>query len=117
MPVLCCRRKIDCRRQRVLPGLVSARPRRRFFPGSMTVKDTPMKPMILLVGLLAAAAPALAQSRLYTNADLGKPLASETRLDPGEAAAILAPYQFRALPTPSREPEMGPYVFILPHDP
>jgi hypothetical protein len=70
--------------------------------------------MITLLALLLAAAPALAQpSRLYTNNDLRKPLtsASSSGLSPADAATILAPYQFQAVPTPERE--WGPQVYVM----
>ena len=57
-----------------------------------------MKAITFFVGLLLSAAPVAGQSRVYTNADLGKPLTSAARLDPAAAAAILAPHQFVALP-------------------
>ena len=48
--------------------------------------------VLVALALLLTAAPAVAQSRVYTNADLGTPLAA-TRPDPAAAAAMLAPYQ------------------------
>jgi hypothetical protein len=43
----------------------------------------------LLLGAVAIAAPALAQSPVYTNADLGKPIASTAPLSPDEAVRVL----------------------------
>jgi hypothetical protein len=64
-----------------------------------------MKATLLFVMLLFAS-PVFAQSRVYTNADLGKPLTwTESVETPAEAAAILAPHQFVYL-----EPSRGPYV-------
>ena len=68
-----------------------------------------MKSALLLVGLLVAA-PAFAQeARVYTNADLGTPLAPTLTTTPAEAAAILAPHQFVSPPPPS----LGPRVYIM----
>jgi hypothetical protein len=69
-----------------------------------------MKLTALLVVLLAAAAPSSAQSRLYTNADLGRHL-QETRPSPAAAAAILAPYQFVYVAPDA--PAWGPTFVII----
>jgi hypothetical protein len=63
-----------------------------------------MKIVALLVGLVAIAAPSFAQSRVYTNADLGRPLADAARPDAAAAAAILAPYQTVFAPPLPRGP-------------
>ncbi len=73
-----------------------------------------MRQIVAIVVLLVAA-PAFGQSRLYTNADLGKPVKSDARLSPADAAAILAPYAFKDVPTPPHE--SGSRVYVLPHDP
>jgi hypothetical protein len=72
-----------------------------------------MIPAISLVVLLIAA-PVCAQSRLYTNADLGQPLTWTRTVTPDELQS-LAEHQFQAPPTPTRP--TGPWVTILPHDP
>lgn len=84
-----------------------------------------MKRILILVGLLVAP-PAFAQSRVYTNADLGKRLTNDARLDPATAAAILAPYRYQA-PTPKSyggsiyvlrsSASAGPYGEFKPFDP
>lgn len=65
-----------------------------------------------LIALLCAA-PALAQqSRLYTNADLGRPLGL-ARPAPADAARLLEPYQFVPIPEPPNEAQ----IVILGSDP
>jgi len=73
-----------------------------------------MKPLLPLLLVLLSTAPAVAQSRFYTNADLGKPLASPQPVPPDELEWLKA-HQYQAPPTPTREMEPG--IFILPHDP
>jgi hypothetical protein len=80
-----------------------------------------MKLMPLLIALLTVA-PAAAQSRVYTNADLmPNPVTAWTRtvtparLSPTEAAAILAPYRFQA--PPPRALEAGPWMVVLHSSP
>lgn len=71
-----------------------------------------MRPTLVLIALLIAA-PAFAQSgRIYTNADLGHPLAvvPDTRLTPADAAAILFPGQFVYLPSTRT---LGPQVYVV----
>jgi hypothetical protein len=48
-----------------------------------------MRLLPLLLLLPFCAAPAAAQSRVYTNADLGHPRAADARPDPAEAVAVL----------------------------
>jgi len=66
-------------------------------------------PIVALVAILSSA-PAFAQSRMYTNADLGRPLARTATATP-EQLASMAARQFR-LP-PSYPPE--PQVVIIGH--
>ena len=70
-----------------------------------------MKAITCVVGLLLAAVPAFSQSRVYTNADLGKYLTSSVRLDPAAAAAILAPHAFVFVPQAARS--RGPRVGVF----
>ena len=71
--------------------------------------------LTLLVVLLTAA-PAAAQSRLYTNADLARPIRMESaRLSPADAAAVLLPYRFQAPPPRALEP--GPWIFVMGSSP
>jgi hypothetical protein len=78
---------------------------------------------LTLVVVLLTAAPAFAQSRVYTNADLGKPLAATLTTSPAEAAAILAPHQFVYVPPAPAGPTLvlfggspttGPYGEFAP---
>jgi hypothetical protein len=64
----------------------------------------------LVIGLVAmlASVPAFAQSRVYTNADLGRPLERTATVTP-EQLASLAAHQFR-LPSPYPS---GPQVVII----
>lgn len=79
----------------------------------------------LLITLLVAS-PVFGQSRIYTNADLGKPLSRTSTLTPAEAAAILAPRQFVYVPERPSEPmavvarsspTAGPFGEFKPFDP
>jgi hypothetical protein len=78
----------------------------------MFERGFPMKAVALwsLVSLCIAS-PAWAQPRLYTNADLGKPLARSHTPTPEEMQGLLA-HQFTLPPTYD-----GPKAFILPYDP
>jgi hypothetical protein len=60
----------------------------------------------------AFASAAVAQSRVYTNADLGRPL-TPNRMPPAEAARLLAPYQFVGVPDHSQ----GAQILILGSSP
>lgn len=62
-----------------------------------------MRQVLFVVALLVAV-PVLGQSRVYTNADLGKPMSRTTAIGPAEAAAILAPHQFVYVPAQRLEP-------------
>ena len=62
-----------------------------------------MRHVLFFVGLLAAS-PVLGQSRVYTNADLRKPMPRTAPLGAVEAAAILAPHQFVYVPVRRVEP-------------
>lgn len=73
-----------------------------------------MRIIPFMVGLLVVS-PAFAQSRVFTNADLGKPLTRSTTLRPDEAAAILAPYQF--VDVAPREWFLGPTVTVVNSSP
>jgi hypothetical protein len=55
-----------------------------------------MKSLAVVVCLLLAS-PAFSQTPRYTNADLGQSVSS-VRVTPAEAAAIMAPFQFRLPP-------------------
>lgn len=63
----------------------------------------------LPVALLLVAAPALGQSRVYTNADLGKPIQHDQTVSPAVLAGLAA-RQF-VLPPPA---PTGPAVFVIP---
>ena len=64
-----------------------------------------MRSIPLVVALLVAA-PAFGQSRVYTNADLGKPLPGVSTVTPAEAAALLAPRQFVYVAPRPAEPQV-----------
>jgi hypothetical protein len=64
---------------------------------------------IPLIFILLAASPAFGQSRLYTNADLGRPLSPVT-VTPDEWASVVA-HQFRLPLAPERPP--GPTVVVV----
>ena len=51
---------------------------------------------LLIVALVASASPAFAQSKVYTNADLGKPLTIERPQPSEDALRSLAAHQFGA---------------------
>lgn len=70
--------------------------------------------IIPLIITLLAASPAFAQSRIYTNADLGRPLFPASTVTPAEAAAILAPYQFVYV---APAPRWGPTFVVLKSNP
>jgi hypothetical protein len=86
-----------------------------------------MRTITLLVVLLTAA-PVVGQSRLYTNADLGRPLSpNRGTVDPAILQA-LRDHQYQAPPTPAREFEpwmtvmgssstAGPFGEFAPFDP
>jgi hypothetical protein len=71
---------------------------------------TPLPRFVIVLVAILASAPAFGQSRLYTNADLGRPLDRTVTVTP-EQLASLAAHQFR-LPA-SYPPE--PQVMILGH--
>jgi len=58
-----------------------------------------MKTMTLLVGLFLTAVPMAAQSRLYTNADVGRPLSSDRRTVTAAEVAGLKAREFVYVPT------------------
>lgn len=64
-----------------------------------------MRAFPLAITLLVAA-PVFGQSRVYTNADLGKPLPRASTLTPAEAAALLAPRQFVYVAPRPAEPQV-----------
>jgi hypothetical protein len=71
--------------------------------------------MSVMLMVLAVAAPALAQSPVYSNADLGKPIAaSEARLSPEEAVKVLRASHSIADLTDYRSPgSNGPTVVVM----
>jgi hypothetical protein len=71
-----------------------------------------MKIIIMLVAT-AIAAPASAQSHVYGNADLGKPLAAETRLSPEEAVRVLRGSHSIVDLTDYRSPGLGPTIVVM----
>lgn len=71
--------------------------------------------IILFIVTLLVVSPAFGQSRVFTNADLGKPLSRSTTLRPAAAAAVLAPYQFVDAAPP--EWLLGPTVTVLNSSP
>lgn len=72
-----------------------------------------MRTLPLLVLLVAS--PAFAQSRVYTNADLGRPLSpARVSVSPDVFSGIVA-RQFVAPAAPTRE--LGPSVLVLQSDP
>ena len=73
-----------------------------------------MKNIVFIVAFLAVS-PAFAQSRVFTNADLGKPLSRGSVVKADQAAAVLAPYQF--VDVAPREWFMGPTVTVLNSSP
>lgn len=68
--------------------------------------------IIPLIITLLVASPIFGQSRIYTNADLGKPLSRTSTVTPAEAAAILAPRQFVYVPE-----RLPPMVTLSPSGP
>jgi hypothetical protein len=71
-----------------------------------------MKTITLLVAI-AAAAPAGAQSHVYGNTDLGKPVASEARLSPDEAVRVLRGSHSIADLTDYRSAGHGPTIVVM----
>ena len=71
--------------------------------------------MSVMLLVLAVAAPALAQSPVYSNVDLGKPIAaSEARLSPEEAVKVLRGSHSSADLTDYRSPgSSGPTVVVM----
>jgi len=69
-------------------------------------------PLVLLVVLAATTAPVAAQVPVYTNADLGKPLARITTITPEQFASIVARQFVYQPPWPT-----GPTVTIVPYAP
>lgn len=80
--------------------------------------------LLLLIALLVAS-PCAAQSRVYTNADLGHRLSPATDTSPEAAAALLAPHQFvYVAPAPGPQivivggpPADGPFGAFVPFPP
>jgi hypothetical protein len=71
-----------------------------------------MRLSVILMAL-AVAAPARAQSPTYSNADLGKPIASATRPSPEEAVRVLRGSHSIADLTDYRSPGRGPTVVVM----
>jgi hypothetical protein len=70
--------------------------------------------MSVMLMALAVTAPAFAQSPVYTNADLGKPIATaETRLAPEQAVRVLRGSHSIADLTDYRSPGSGPTVVVM----
>lgn len=70
--------------------------------------------LITLLVVLLSTAPIGAQSRLYTNADLGtKPVVWSRTVTPEELRGLEA----RQFVLPAPRPTIGPWVTIVPHDP
>jgi len=70
-----------------------------------------MKTITVLVALLCTAWPVAAQSRLYTNADVGRPLSSDRRTVTATELAGLKAREYVYVPDRRHEP--GPRVVIL----
>lgn len=70
--------------------------------------------IIPLIITLLVASPVFGQSRVYTNADLGKPLSQANTVTPAEAVAVFtsntAPY---VAPPPAGT---GPQVYVMSYD-
>ena len=71
--------------------------------------------LLPVITLLLVAPPVLGQSRLYTNADLGRPLSPERVIATPEELRALAARQFRLPPTPDRSD--GPSVIVFDSTP
>ena len=71
-----------------------------------------MKIIIVLVAAVIAA-PASAQSHVYGNADLGKPIATEARLSPEEAVRVLRGSHSIVDLTDYRSPGRGPTIVVM----
>lgn len=71
-----------------------------------------MKIIIVLVAT-AIAAPSSAQSHVYGNADLGKPVAAETRLSPEEAVRVLRGSHSIVDLTDYRSPGRGATIVVM----
>jgi len=69
--------------------------------------------MSVILMALALAAPARAQSPIYRNADLGKPIAAATPLSPEEAVRVLRGSHSIADLTDYRSPGRGPTVVVM----
>ena len=69
--------------------------------------------MSVILMALAVAGPARAQSPIYGNADLGKPIAAATRLPPEEAVRVLRGSHSIADLTDYRSPGRGPTVVVM----
>jgi hypothetical protein len=74
-----------------------------------------MKTTILIL-LLFVASPAVGQVRVWTNADLGKPLTHPHTTTPEEWRSIVA-HQFVYVPTADPEPADGPHVSVIRYIP
>jgi hypothetical protein len=66
-----------------------------------------------LLVAVTVAAPARAQSHVYGNADLGKPIAAETRLAPEEAVRVLRGSHSITDLTDYRSPGRGPTIVVM----
>jgi hypothetical protein len=69
--------------------------------------------MSVILMALTAAAPARAQSPVYSNADLGKPIAAATRLSPEDAVRVLRGSHSIADLTDYRSPGRGPTIVVM----
>jgi len=69
--------------------------------------------IIVMLLALAVASPALAQSAVYSNADLGKPIAAPTRLSPEEAVRVLRASHSIADLTDYHSPGGGPTIVVM----
>jgi hypothetical protein len=79
---------------------------------SSQVGEGQMRTSVMLMALVVAA-PAFAQSPVYSNADLGKPLAAATRLSPDEAVRVLRSSHSIADLTDYRSPGSGPTIVVM----
>jgi hypothetical protein len=71
--------------------------------------ETAVRRLVIALVAILASAPAFAQSRVYTNADLGRPVERTVTVTPEQLASLTA-HQFR-LP----ESYPGPQVVVIGH--
>jgi len=72
-----------------------------------------MKTLIVVLVAVTIPAAARAQPRVYGNADLGRPIAAETRLAPEEAVRVLRGSHSIADLTDYRSPGRGPTIVVM----